>query len=338
MSSNLSLASRLVLAGSLLAAVALACASPSGDPAADELARSIASTATAAAQQTISPQEELGTAQALATITAHAIQGTEAALSGLSAEAVAATATAIAPMLDELPAYGIDPAQGKPGWVHPPVDLEVSGYMQTASANDFGSTVVGDFVLASDITLDTQYGTSGCGYVLRSNGDQEEPSQYMLILSRVTSGRAEFMTFADGQPAGMRDLYPLTFDPAFNAAQGGKNRIVVVAIGPAFTLYSNGSKLGEIRVDQPPTSPDLPPPPSTPIDSADPAAAAEYAKQMQAYGQQVGEIRATFQPTMGGLQPGETNFERGFVAMVALSESGVTHCRFENTWLYLLGE
>ena len=316
---------------------ALACQS-SGEPAEDALAQSIAATATAAAQQTVDPQEQLGTAQALATVTARAIQATEAALSGLSPEAVAATATAEAPMLAELPAYGIDPAQGKPGWVHPPVDLEITGYMQTASANDFGSTVVRDFVLASDITLDTQYGTSGCGFVLRSDGDKEEPNQYMLLLSRVTSGRLEFMTFAEGMPAGMRDIYPRTFDPSFSAAQGSTNRIVVVALGPVFTLYSNGHKLGEIRVDQAPTMPDLPQPPSTPIDSADPAAAAEYAKQMQAYGEQVGKIQATFQPMLGALQSHETNFERGFVAMVALSESGVTRCHFDNTWLWLVGE
>ena len=107
---------------------------------------------------------------------------------------------------------------------------------------------------------------------------------------------------------------------------------------PVFTLYSNGHKRGEIRVDQAPTMPDLPQPPSTPIDSADPAAAAEYAKQMQAYGEQVGQIRATFQPMLGALQSHETNFERGFVAMVALSESGVTRCHFDNTWLWLVSE
>jgi hypothetical protein len=60
--------------------------------------------------------------------------------------------------------------------------------------------------------------------------------------------------------------------------------------------------------------------------------------QTEADGQKVGEIHAIFQPVPGGLQPGATNFEDGFVAMVALSGSGATHCRFENIWLYLLGE
>jgi len=337
MSSDTSPYWRIPAVGCLLLAALLACQS-SADPAIDSLAQSIASSATAAAQQTISPLEQLGTAQVLATVTARSLQATEAALSGLSAEAVAATATAEAPMLAELPSYGIDPAQGKPGWVHPPVQLEISGYMQTASANDFGSTVVGDFVLASDITLDTQYGSSGCGFVLRSDGDQEEPSQYMLILSRVTSGRLEFLTFAEGQPAGMRDFYPRTSDPTFSAALGATNRIAVVAVGPTFTLYTNGSRLGEIHVDRPPTMPDLPPAPSTPVDSADPAAAAEYARQMQAYGSEVGAIRATFQPMLGLMGARETNFERGFLAMVALSESGLTRCGFSNTWLWLIGD
>lgn len=328
---------RALAAGGLLLAAVLACQS-SGEPTQDALALSIAGSATAAARQTVSPQEELGTAQALATITAQAIRSTEAALSGLSAESLAATATAEAPMLAELSTYGVDPSDGRPGWVHPPVDLEITGYMQTASANDFGSTVVRDFVLASDVTLDTQYGSSGCGFVLRSDGDKEEPSQYMLILSRVTSGRLEFLTFAEGQPAGMRDFYPRTYDPTFTAAQGSTNRIAVVAVGPVFTLYSNGHRLGEIHVDRPPTVPDLPPPPSTPVDSADPAAAAAYVQAMQAYGNEVGQIRATFQPMLGFLQSHETNFERGFLAMVALSESGVTRCTFTNTWLWHIGE
>ncbi|MCJ7677984.1 MAG: FHA domain-containing protein [Anaerolineales bacterium] len=178
----------------------------------------------------------------------------------------------------------------------------------------------------------------------QQTGDRIQPGPTFVLLLQGASPAVE----AAAQPG--KDPVPATImgddlacarpmpPPQLLIDLPGEPLRTLTLTGPVFTLYSNGHKLGEIRVDQAPTVPDLPQPPSTPVDSADPAAAAEYAKQMQAYGERVGQMRATFQPMLGALQSHETNFERGFVAMVALSESGVTRCHFDNTWLWLIGE
>src|SRR5688572_21529491 len=58
------------------------------------------------------------TIQANATGTAQSRAATRAAEDALDAEAIAGTATAVAPILAELPLYGVDPSEGHLGWVH----------------------------------------------------------------------------------------------------------------------------------------------------------------------------------------------------------------------------
>jgi len=51
----------------------------------------------------------------------------------------------------------------------------------------------------------------------------------------------------------------------------------------------------------------------------------------------VEQIRADFRARQQALQKADTVFERGFVAMVALSQSGrKTVCEFNNGWLWLI--
>jgi hypothetical protein len=52
----------------------------------------------------------------------------------------------------------------------------------------------------------------------------------------------------------------------------------------------------------------------------------------------VAEIQENYQKRLDAYENADTKFERGFIAMVALSESGRTLCQFDNAWLWLIDE
>jgi hypothetical protein len=99
------------------------------------LSASIALTATAAQEETASTGS-LATAQAKATQSSLEIQATQTARAGTRDEAQLATATVTAPMIAELPRYGLQDSSGRPGWMHDPLTLEITGYQDFAYGND----------------------------------------------------------------------------------------------------------------------------------------------------------------------------------------------------------
>jgi hypothetical protein len=52
----------------------------------------------------------------------------------------------------------------------------------------------------------------------------------------------------------------------------------------------------------------------------------------------VEQIRADFRARQAAFRNSDTTFDRGFVAMVALCQSGRKGvCQFDNAWLWLIG-
>jgi hypothetical protein len=119
-----------------------------------------------------------------------------------------------------------------------------------------------DFALAADITWDTQYGGSGCGFMFRSDGDKNKPNQYMVIATRFANGHVIFSALADGELANIHEFYPRDDDRSFDAQNGTTNRLAVVARGNLIEIYTNGVKIGEVDTTQPPTLPVRPRSPS----------------------------------------------------------------------------
>ena len=163
----------------LLAGLACGVGSDSGEEATIEaLGQSIVLTATAEAAVTptarIDAEATVLAAEAAATAQAEAVQEEVQVESTAEAVEAAATEDAQAYIKDELREYGIDPATGRLGWIHPDTQIYVEGYLGFDYANQNAGTVAADFVIASDITWNTQFGTTGCGFVLRSDGDQDE--------------------------------------------------------------------------------------------------------------------------------------------------------------------
>ena len=288
----------------------------------DAISAKVRGTATVEAALKENPNAPVETAQAEATARSQAIEATQVAQDTLSDEARAATATAFAPFVADLPKYGIDPAQGKPGWIHPPVTLAIDGFLQYDFLNQFVATVAKDFVISSDITWSTQYGTSGCGFVMRSNGNRLALDQYMAIITRGASGHVVFTTMSEGDIVSGRDIYAYGKDPNFNWGNNVTNRLTIVGRGTNFSVYSNDTLIGEVDPTAPVTLPGIPPAPKEGSGAEQDAVATQITANYQARQQEAANA--------------EKVFERGLVALVVLSESGRSLCTFENTWLWLI--
>jgi hypothetical protein len=329
---------RLVAIYLALTVAALACSLGGSDHQAtvEALERSLSLTATAGSGSEVDFGAEIQAAQAQATTVGESLAATQAAQEAISAEAKAATASAFEPYLAELPKYGVDPGAGRPGWLHPPLQLVAEGHLQYDYGNQFLATVAQDFVVSADITWNTRFGTSGCGFVLRSDGDKEALSQYLVVATRAATGHVLFSTMAKGQVIDIKDIYAYGIDPEFDWRNDGTNRLTVVARGETFSIFTNGTLIGELQAGGPPSPPGIPPPPEQPGDVTDAQAMLVYNEALVEYNQVVAQIQANYRSRQNAYQEHGTKFGRGFIAMVALNESGRTTCQYDNAWLWLI--
>lgn len=255
----------------------------------------------------------------------------------LGADSLTVTASAFAPILAELPKYRVDPSEGKIGWVHPPVSLDASGYHHFEYVNYYLGTLAQDFVISADITWNTVGSTSGCGFVLRSDGNKAALDQYVAIITRVASGHFLFSTMSDGEVVTGRDIYARYRDKNFHWENDTTNRLTIVGRGNHFWVYTNDVLIGEVDPSAPPAQPNLPPEPEKPANQSDAQAMALYEQQKAEHAEIVAQMKADFAARQRAYNSADTVFDRGFMAMVALSESGrSTNCKFDNAWLFLI--
>lgn len=303
----------------------------------DAMSTSIVQTATEAAKDKGGlDSSAVKTAQAEATQQSEKISVTQTAIAASQSEAQAAQNVAAAPVKAEIPMYGLDPENGQFGWAHDPVTLEVEGYQQNAFANDYMHIPASDFVMAADITWDTQYGTSGCGFMFRSDGNQNKPNQYNVMISRAGLGHAVFMAIADGEMANYKDFYIRDEDRSFDPQNGSTNRLAIVAQGNLIEIFTNGVKIGEVDITLPPKQPSKPAKPVPPTNTDDANALAQYNVQMEEYEDLLTKIQGNFNTASINFEQKEAIFENGFLGMVAISESGHTRCDFSDAWMWLL--
>jgi len=305
------------------------------DPTLDALSASVAGSATAAKLAEASV-DKLATAQAEADAKSAAILATQTARASGQNQAQLAEATGAAPIVAELPQYGLDPAGGHVGWVHDPLTLEITGYQQMTNGNDHPEVTAADFALAADITWDTQYGSSGCGVMFRSNGDQKKPDAYMVLMSRFGSGHVLFTAMSAGEIANLHDFYPKTADSSFQWQNGTTNRLAIIARGNIIEIYTNGVKIGEIDTSKPPERLAMPSKPLPPIDQSDSAAMNAYQGQLKEYEDIMKQSESSFQTAQKNYMNRKAEFTDGFLTMIAASDSGRTVCTFKDAWLWLI--
>ncbi|MCL4561954.1 MAG: hypothetical protein M1281_15265 [Chloroflexi bacterium] len=302
------------------------------------LSASVAGTATARASNKSSSGGNLETAVAEATQLRQSYSVTQTAYAASHSASFSATQTVVAPVVAELPLYGVDPAKGYAAWLHKPVTVEVTGYQQYAYANDYMQVTAGDFVLAADINWNTQYGTSGCGFMFRSNADKNKPNQYLVLLTRFATGYAAFTAVYEGDPANVQVFYPKDNDKTFQWQNDTTNRLAVVARGDIIRIYTNGVMIGEIDTTQPPPDLRLPAAPQKPLDTSNVAAMNNYKDQLAQYDQVVKQLQSSYQQALSNYQKTRAVFRDGFLAMIAASESGKTTCNFNDAWLWIVSE
>jgi hypothetical protein len=303
---------------------------------AQALGQAVSLTATAAANSGgFDAQAELESAAAQATAQAESAAAAQVVAEGLDVEAAAATAIVEDPIKAELRTYGVNPTYGHVGWIHPPAELNVTGYLQYDYVNQFIGTVAQNFVVSTDITWDTQYGTSGCGLALRSNGNKEALSQYLVVATRGANGHVVFNSMLDGKSQNAVDMYAHGLDPNFNSQNDTTNRLTVVGRGNTLTIFTNGVQIGQVVAgDQPVLV--LPSIPTQPPADASAEQKAKFDQELADHDEVVAQIQGNFNPSLAIVQAETPYFDRGFVAMVALSESGTTQCQFNNSWLWII--
>ncbi len=299
------------------------------------MSASVRGTLTARAGQ-VDNNGDLSTAVAGATAEAQVVYATQTAAGDISSPSTVATATAIAPVMAELPRYGIDPSEGYVAWLHPPVTIHLQGSQQTGYANDFQNVTAADFVMAADITWHTENSTSRCGFMFRSNGDTNQPSQYTVVITRVASGHLAFLSTVNGKITNFQSFYPEDKDKSFNWFNDSTNRLAIVVRGKLVDMYTNGQLIGEVDVTQPPSTAIAPPPaPQLPANAT--------STQVQDYNNQLSQMGSGMNILNGEMAQAQTNFSSsnsiltdGFLGFVGLSQSGTTDCKFENGWLFNL--
>jgi hypothetical protein len=323
----------------VLGTATLACSSGSdADATAQAISEIFSKTATAEALKGANPENPLQTAQVEATQQAQNIEVTQEAITEANSEAQKATTEAAAPVLGELNLYGVDTDKGYVAWIHQPKTLEVDGYMAMDFANDHPETIVQDFVISADITWNTQYGSSGCGFMLRSNGNQNAIDQYMALITRGGSGHLIFAILENGEPVGGYDIFPRTKDKSFDWHNDTTNRVAVKGQGSLFTFYTNGTWVGEVNLTEPPPKPVYPASPVMPEDQTDLKALDEYKAALAEYDEMIAQINDNYNALLARNQTQSPIFEQGFVGMTVVSESGRTTCQFEDIWLWMIEE
>lgn len=306
----------------------------------EALAKRVALTATAAAdtgEETGNAEPVQSTMVVVATAAAEEQVATQTQVSVQDLQAQQATADAARPVLAEVPFFDVDPDIGRVGWVHPGFTLEAVGPEGVAARNDFAGVVAGDFVLSADITWNTQYGDSGCGFVVRSDGNPNVPSQYMFAMTRFANGHVGFLVISKGELVNGADLYPRSKDRKFSADNDSTNQLTIVGRGTRFKIYTNGVLIGEVDPNVPPPIPEVPQPPDS-SEATTPEQQATLAVLQSAEGQVKQEIMARYAERKELFNESNKDFPKGFTSMVAITQAGKVTCTFNNAWLFLIEE
>jgi hypothetical protein len=292
--------------------------------------------ATARAEADSGGSDELATAIVKATARSQEIYATQTARASLSDSSRLATSTVIAPVVAELPRYGVDPGLGYVAWIHKPVTIDLRGYHQSGYVNDYSQITAKDFVMAADITWNTRNSLSGCGFMFRSNGDQNKPSQYMIVISRFASGHLAFTATVNGDISNVRTFFPKDEDKSFSWFNDSTNRLTVVARGPLLDIYTNGVLIGQVDTTQPP-------PDSIRIPPQIQLPAGANSQQVQDYQDQLAQYDDTNQELTSQLTIAKRNFSKnkalltdGLLGFLGISQSGQMKCTFDNAWLFII--
>ncbi len=324
----------------LVLAIWLGACSPEISPArqatVEALTRRVAMTVTAEADAKNNPGSGEANAQAKVTELSQGQAATQGAQSQADTAEQKATRAAEIPIIAELPVFGVDPNKGHVAWIQQGLSLEVEGYNSFKADNQFPSTIASDFVLSADIKWNTRYGDSGCGFVFRSDGDQTKPSQYMVLMTRLADGHLAFTVLSKGNIANLQDLFHKKDDPKFNINNDSINKLTIVGRGTHFEVYTNRSLIGEFDPDKPLQVPTLPTDIPLPANLNDLKQKATFDAAELLHKQEIQNMQAQYNQQSITFNDSNKDFPKGFITMIAGTQSGKVSCVFNNAWLWLI--
>jgi hypothetical protein len=300
------------------------------------LSAAVEGTVTAQAANVGGADDKLATAYVKATATSASVYATETALGSLNDASRLATATAAAPVVAELPRYGIDPGIGHVAWLHKPVTIEVNGYQQTGFANDYQGITARDFVMAADISMHTFNSLSACGFMFRSNGNATKPTQYMVVITRYATGYMAFTATVNGEMSNMRTIYLYAQDKTFNWQNDAINRLAVVVRGQMIDAYTNGILVSTIDTSQPPPDNQQSPPSIQIPPNANPDQVQDYKNLISQNSQNTDLVNGQMATARKNFAKNKPILTEGLLGFINVSQSGQSKCNFSNGWLFLI--
>jgi hypothetical protein len=152
-----------------------------------------------------------------------------------NAAATAQAEATVEPIRGYLASYGVDPSQGRLGWVHQPKTIELQSYGAQDYTTDFPSVVTRNFVVQADVTWETRTGLAGCGFIFRADQSQ---NFYGMGIARGATGVSVFDVFLGGRST--QGGFEVADAPTTNWRNGETNRLAIVGQENVFTLFVNG--------------------------------------------------------------------------------------------------
>ena len=302
------------------------------------MSQSIRETLTARAGAESGSNDELATAIVKATAKSEEIYATQTARAALNEPARLATVTAQAPVVAELPRYGVDPASGYTAWIHQPAVIDLNGFGQTGFANDYPQITASDFAMAADITWNTKNSLSGCGFMFRSNGDTKKPSQYMVLISRTATGHMAWLALMNGQVSNFREYYPKDQDKSFNWFNDSTNRLAIVVRGDLIDMYTNGSLIGQVNIKEGPPDVTLKAPKIVIPDNVLPAQLEQFQQLANEQDQGNNQVKGQLNDARKNFAINKPFLYDGLLGFLGASDSGHTTCTFQNSWLFIFNQ
>lgn len=278
----------------------------------------------------------LATAQAHATQQAEWIYATQTARASLNEPSRLATSTAIAPVVAELPLYGIDPAEGYVAWIHDPITMELEGFRQSDFASDYPGTTAADFVIVSDITWNTFNSLGGCGYLFRSDGDDVKPTQYTILMERVATGQVVFGATYEGELSNYHKRYPKNEDPSFDWANDATNRLALVVRGNLIDVYTNGIFIGQFDITKEPPVYSASEVEEDLSISISPGRRSQLGAAVEENEEDIDQASVMLDEVRRNFSENQPFFYDGFLSFLAVSDTGQASCTFEESWLFIL--
>jgi hypothetical protein len=300
------------------------------------LSQMVRETLTARASEEGGSNQDLALAVANATERSAQIYATQTARAELNEPARLATVTAMAPVVAELPRYGVDPADGYVAWIHDPVTIDLNGFGQTGYENNYPQITAADFVLAADITWNTRNSISGCGFMFRSNGDTNAPDQYMVLITRIATGRMGWLALMDGEVSNYREYYPKDEDKSFEWFNDATNRLTVVARGNLLDLYSNGTLVGQVDITQGPPDAVLKAPEIVIPEGVLPGQLEQFRDVANQQDQGNNQVKAQLDDARKNFAINKPFLYDGLLGFLGASDAGRMICTFENAWLFIM--